>query len=270
MILPNIKQYVEAQKEDLKSWVEAYADLHEGNKPALAIVRVGDNPASERYVRNKLKDCEQVGIRWILVEHPEYCTTADIALKLLSLTRQRAISNLCGIIIQLPLPDHIDAQELINLIPEDLDVDGLRSKSPYTPCTPLGIITYLDEAEFSYSGANAVVIGRSALVGKPLANLLIDRGCTVTICNSKTKDLKAYLKYADLVVCAVGKRGVMSSQDAPSAIIVDVGINFDENGKLLGDVIVEESDVDRVTPVPGGVGLLTRYALLKNTLTFPK
>lgn len=264
--MKDIKEYVKYRKNNLKDIVEdkCFMPL----QPALVILQVGNNEASNRYVRNKIKDCEEVGIKPILHKFDETCTEKDI-IKMIKYNISINYLNNCelkGIMLQLPIPKHLNLDKIINEIPPEFDVDGFRKDSLYIPCTPKGIIDYLDYDGFNFDGADAVIIGRSNIVGKPLAKLLLDRNCTVTVCHSKTKDIKKFLKNADLVVVAAGHRGIINSQDALSAKIIDVGINFDKNGKLCGDVIVNPIDKDRVTPVPGGVGLLTRLALLENIL----
>ena len=247
-------------KEFVASWKDAIKREIDGldTKPSLTIFQVGDVEASNRYVRNKIKDCHEVGIDVMLSKHDSSITTKELC-KIIRSTKTD------GIIVQLPLPSHINQKEVTNSIPYFKDVDGFKPGSNFVPCTPGGIIAYLDDIDFKYEGANAVVIGRSKIVGRPMAQQLLDNDCTVTICHSMTKDLKSYLEKADLVICATGKRGIIKSSDAPNAFIVDVGINFNDDGKLCGDVIIEEGDEDRVTPVPGGVGLLTRCMLLENT-----
>ena len=173
-----------------------------------------------------------------------------------------------GIIVQLPVPEHIDMNLVNKVIPKEKDVDGFTAESKFKCCTPGGILKYLTDCGFQFDGANAVVIGRSKIVGIPMAKYLLEKNCTVTICHSKTNRsyLLTLMQWADLIVCAVGKKGVFrSSETDPKTIIIDVGINFDENGKLCGDVI-NDTDTANVTPVPGGVGLLTRCMLLQNTI----
>lgn len=230
----------------------------------MFIIQVGNNEASTRYVRNKIKDCEEVGIEAVLVDSSEATITNIIC----NYIDAAVDANFDGIIVQLPLPAHIDKDKIIQHIPKEKDVDGFRDDSLFTPCTPLGIVNYLEHIGFDFVGKHAVVLGRSDIVGKPIAKLLQDYNCTTTLCNSKTpKELRdKLLLYADLVVCAVGKRNFISSQDALKSFIVDVGINFDDEGKMCGDVNVNIVDKDRVTPVPGGVGLLTRTALLYNVV----
>lgn len=255
----NIKEFTNSWKEDLKERVDKLdTDI------VFDIYQLGDNPASNRYVRNKMKDCEAVGIKACLMQLSDATTTETLC----NYIDYSVENNASAIMLQLPVPDQINLGEVIKHIPPKKDVDGFRTDSYFDPCTPKGIITYLNAIGFDYDGKLAVVLGRSEIVGKPVARMLQDRNCTVAQCNSHTpKELRNdLLSKADVVICAVGKQNFISSKDAPNAIIVDVGINFNEEGKMCGDVHIEEGDEDRVTPVPGGVGLLTRTALLDNIL----
>lgn len=255
MIGLNIKEYVAQEKELIKQKIQEGKDRHLLiNPPILNIVQVGNVEASNRYVRNKVKDCEEVGIEAKVHHLPETITTYELA---------SFVEDLWGpTIVQLPLPQGVKAPK----IKPYWDVDGFGPEAKHTACTPGGIIDYLDAAGFDYEGKLAVVIGRSEIVGKPMAKLLLDKNCTTAVVHSKTpEETKKYLlSEADLVVCAVGRAGFLDPTDCPDAFIVDVGINFDENGKLVGDVLPRSKD--RVTPVPGGVGLLTRLKLMKNTI----
>ena len=253
MILQNIKEYTQARKRDLAERIKALPAA-----PRLAIIQVGDVEASNRYVRNKKKDCEEVGIE---------CSVYHC---LPSITNEQLIENIQniahrydGIIVQLPLPGHLDAKLILEAIPPTKDVDGFRTDSPFAPATPTGIMYYLRHCNFEFDGANVVVIGRSEIVGKPMAKLLTDANATVTLCHSHTKNLHMHIDHADLVVCAVGKAKFLNCYPIHIPVI-DVGINFDENGKLVGDCFNTENR--DVTPVPGGVGLLTRVALLENVV----
>ena len=253
----SIKDFVKQEKLQLK---ERIASLQGRkvilDKPILNIVQVGDVEASNRYVRNKVKDAEEVGINAKVHKLPETISSYEL---------QTFVTDLWGpTIVQLPLPKGVKTPK----IKPWWDVDGFEPDSKYTPCTPGGIIDYLDSIGFEYNGKLAVVIGRSDIVGKPMARLLLDKNCTTAVVHSKTpKATKQYLlQAADLVVCAVGKAGVLDPKECPNAFIVDVGINFDENGKLVGDVL--PTAPERTTPVPGGVGLLTRIKLMKNTVDF--
>lgn len=254
-MLLNIKEYTQNKKENLKKIITD-TKAH----PSLAIIQVGNVEASNRYIKNKIKDCEEVGIKATLYKFEEATTTEQLCEFIPTLHEH-------GIIVQLPLPKHINNKRIINVIPLDKDVDGFKYNSGYYPCTPKGIIDYLTACNFEFESKHAVVLGRSAIVGKPIRDMLLDKNCTVSVCHSKTNTrTRSYLlQNADLVISAVGQRGIIKSIDAPNAIIIDVGINFNNDGKLCGDVIIEAGDENRVTPVPGGVGLLTRLALLTNT-----
>ncbi len=250
--MKNIKQFCKDWKADLKDRLNGQG--------ALYIIQVGDNEASTRYVRNKVKDAEEVGITAEVVHFPE-----DISQEMVELTIQQIVDdnsdNPAGIIIQLPLPAHLNKDKLSDLIPFRMDVDGFKIGTPYHACTPLGIITYLKACNFNFDGAHVVVIGRSDIVGKPVAQMLTDLNATVTLCHSHTKNLAAHIYHCDLIICAVGKAKFLNCY--PIYIpVVDVGINFDENGKMCGDCF--NTDNRMVTPVPGGVGLLTRCALMEN------
>ena len=256
--MKDIKEYVAEQKNIIKSEMQV--------APTFCIFQVGNNEASNRYVRNKIKDCESVGIKATLNKVDEGIDFNSLAEMI-----KQANNEFDAIMLQLPLPDHLKSCEsdLTELINPEKDVDGLTTNSKFKPCTPKGIMDYLDANNYDFDGKNAVVIGRSNIVGKPIARMLLDRNCSVTVIHSKTKPAfkRSVLNEADLVICAAGKHGVIHPAMAPHAFIVDVGINFNEEGKLVGDVeIVQDKERARVTPVPGGVGLLTRLALLKNII----
>lgn len=228
-------------------------------KPTLDIVTIGDDPASASYVRGKIKDCEEVGIKANHITLP-----ADVTQEGLN-----CAMDLCGgdgVILQLPLPKHLDADEALKYILNNQDVDGLKPASPYVPCTAMGIEHWL-MSNYTLEGKHVVIINRSNLVGKPLAKLLIEHDATVTMCHSKTRDIWMHLQQADIVVTAVGQPNFINYSDvSPNTVVVDVGINR-VNGKLCGDwqpTEMDKRDNITVTPVPGGVGLLTRVALLSN------
>ena len=255
------KEYVDIKKKELK---EKISKLE--NKPRLCVIQVGDNPASTSYINGKKKDCAEVGIECEHIKLPEDITqrTLEAHIKL-----QAALLCNSGIIVQLPLPKHIDAERIEKLIPKEKDVDGFRVDSSFNPCTPQGIIDWLKYNNYDFVGKYIVVLGRSKIVGKPLVNMLIDEGATVTCCNSHTTFAWEMTKDADVVISAIGKpKYINRKYFTNQTVVVDVGINRDENGKLCGDVDVDKlSELDNVyvTPVPGGVGLLTRYTLLENT-----
>lgn len=255
------KDYVNAKKQELRAKI---AKLE--RKPKLCVIQVGDNPASNSYISGKRKDCEEVGIECEIKKLDENTSQTDLATVINSI----AYSDTDGIIVQLPLPNHINADEITKLIPVEKDVDGFRGEGIFKPCTPKGIVDWLKFNKYDFVGKNAVVIGRSNIVGKPLTSMLIDEGATVTCCNSHS-DVMKYTRTADLVISAVGKPKVFNfgyfTTFKPN-IIVDVGINRGDDGKLCGDIdhAFFDSKLPKtyVTPVPGGVGLLTRYALLEN------
>lgn len=240
----------------------------------LAVVMIGDDPASAIYVRNKIRGCEQCAIESVCVRLDADITEEQAEKEVLKLVN----SDVNGILIQLPIPKHLDEKKLLSLIPVEKDVDGFSEQNVgklvlgedcLLSCTPNGVIELLKKYEIRFSGKNAVVIGRSNIVGKPMSFLLLRENCTVTICHSKTKDISLFTNNADIIVVAIGKakflKGNMIKQ---GAIIVDVGMNRDENGKLCGDVDFEECSkkASYITPVPGGVGPMTIAMLLKNTL----
>ena len=242
-------------------------------KPHLVVVLVGENPASKIYVRNKKLAAEKVGIKSTIIELQEN-TTED---KLLSIINDLNEDNdVTGILVQLPLPNHIDKNKVIMAISPKKDVDGFSPENvgklaiglePYFyPATPQGILMLLDEYNIPISGADAVVIGRSNIVGRPMAQMLLNRNATVTVCHSYTKDIESKIKTADIVISAVGKKVVRCKMDNKNSVIVDVGIFRDANGKLTGDVdfdIVSPS-VKYISPVPGGVGPMTIASLMYN------
>ena len=242
-------------------------------KPHLVVVLVGENPASKIYVRNKKLAAEKVGIKSTIIELEEN-TTED---KLLSIINDLNEDNdVTGILVQLPLPNHIDKNKVIMAISPKKDVDGFSPENvgklaiglePYFyPATPQGILMLLDEYNIPVSGADAVVIGRSNIVGRPMAQMLLNRNATVTVCHSYTKDIESKIKTADILISAVGKKVVRCKMDNKNSVIVDVGIFRDANGKLTGDVdfdIVSPS-VKYISPVPGGVGPMTIASLMYN------
>lgn len=243
--------------------------------PGLAVILVGNDPASEVYVSHKRKDCEQVGFISESYDLPA-TTTQNELLALIDKLNDNA--HIDGILVQLPLPAHLDAAPLLERIRPDKDVDGfhpfnigrLAQRNPLLrPCTPKGIMQLLDSIKVDLYGMNAVVVGASNIVGRPMALELLLGGCTVTVTHRFTKDLAAHVANADLVVVAVGKPNLVKGEwIKPGAIVIDVGINRQEDGKLIGDV---EFDIalqraSWITPVPGGVGPMTRACLLENTL----
>ena len=246
-----------------------------GITPGLAVVLVGNNPASQVYVRNKVKACEDNGVYSLLERHPDSFSEAALLMRVEALNNDPAIH---GILVQLPLPAHINAQKVIEAIVPAKDVDGFHVASAgalmvgqpgFWPCTPFGCMKILESIKYDLRGKHAVVIGRSNIVGKPMALMLLQKNATVTICHSATPDLKAMTLQADVIVAAVGKRNVLTAAMVkPGAVVIDVGMNRDDSGKLCGDVDFEcvSQVAGFITPVPGGVGPMTITMLLVNTL----
>ena len=264
-------------RAELKEEVKELAE--KGGRPGLAVVIVGEDPASKVYVRNKKLACEELGIYSEEYALPEETTQADL-LALVETLNQHP--NIDGILVQLPLPKHISDKAIIDAIQPEKDVDcftaanvGRVSIGDYSilPCTPAGCIELIERSGIEIKGKECVVLGRSNIVGKPMAMLLLERHGTVTICHSRTKDLKEVTKRADILVCAIGKAGfVTADMVKPGAVIIDVGTNRTEAGKLCGDVDFEKVSpiASHITPVPGGVGPMTITILMKNTVTAAK
>ena len=246
-----------------------------GITPGLAVVLVGDNQASQVYVRNKVKACEDTGMHSVLETWPASMSEAELLARVDALNNDPTIH---GILVQLPLPAHIDAQKVIEAISPAKDVDGFHIASAgalmtgmpgFWPCTPYGCMKMLESIGYDLKGKHAVVIGRSNIVGKPMAMMLLQQNATVTICHSGTKDLKAMTLQADVIVAAVGKRNVLTADMVkPGAVVLDVGMNRNEEGKLCGDVDFAgvKEVAGYITPVPGGVGPMTITMLMVNTL----
>jgi len=246
-----------------------------GITPGLAVVLVGENPASQVYVRNKVKACQDSGLHSVLEKYDADMTEAALLARIDALNKDPSIH---GILVQLPVPAHIDASKVIEAISPAKDVDGFHIASAgalmtgmpgFWPCTPYGCMKMLESINFDLKGKHAVVIGRSNIVGKPMALMLLQKNATVTICHSATKDLKAMTLQADVIVAAVGKRNVLTQDMVkPGAVVLDVGMNRNPEGKLCGDVDFEgvRQVASAITPVPGGVGPMTITMLLVNTL----
>ena len=259
---------------ELKDRVAALA--RRGVTPGLATVVVGDNPASRVYVRNKAHACAEVGVHAEVHQLFSDATESAVLSQVETLNANPAIH---GIIVQLPLPRSFDSQRILQSIAVAKDVDGFNwanlgalvdGHPRLAPCTPLGVMHMLDRAGVAVEGRHAVVIGRSSIVGKPLALMLIARGATVTVCNTRTRDLAAFTRSADLLISAAGRaRLVTAEMVKPGAVVIDVGINRDEHGKLVGDVDYEavKEKAAMVSPVPGGVGRMTVAMLVANTVT---
>jgi methylenetetrahydrofolate dehydrogenase (NADP+) / methenyltetrahydrofolate cyclohydrolase len=288
-------------RQDVKSEIERIFQTH-GVRPCLAAVRVGDDPASAVYVRNKIRACEEVGIRSEHHALPETTTYEELLSLVLKLTFR---DDVHGILVQLPLPKGIDESQILEVVSAAKDVDGFHPLSigklamgrpSFVPCTPSGIIELLDYNNIELRGIAACVVGRSQVVGRPMAQLLLRRDATVTICHSRTKDLAAVTREADLLIVAIGRAGLIGKAHIkPGAVVVDVGMNklttpeevkamFGDDAEsrlnvlakrgytLVGDVHPSEADqvAGKRTPVPGGVGLLTVAMLMKNTLKAAK
>ncbi len=246
-----------------------------GVTPGLAVVLVGDNPASQVYVRNKVKACEDTGMHSVPEKYDASMTEAELLARVDALNNDPTIH---GILVQLPLPAHIDAHKVIEAISPAKDVDGFHVASAgalmvgqpgFWPCTPYGCMKMLESIGYNLKGKHAVVIGRSNIVGKPMALMLLQQNATVTICHSATADLKAMTLQADVIVAAVGKRNVLTADMVkPGAVVIDVGMNRNDEGKLCGDVDFDgvKDVAGWITPVPGGVGPMTITMLMVNTL----
>lgn len=262
-----------AMKDELKEKVAAYKE--NGIEITLAVVKVGNDPASAVYVRNKEKACEYVGITSKTLALPEETTEEELLAVVKELNEDKTVN---GILVQLPLPKHIDESKILLAIDSRKDVDGFHpvnvgkmviGEDTFLPCTPAGIIEMLKRSDIEIEGKACVVIGRSNIVGKPMSMLMLKENATVTIAHSRTKDLKEVTKKADILVAAIGKaKFVTADYVKDGAVIIDVGMDRDENGKLCGDVDFEtvEPKAGAITPVPGGVGPMTVTMLLVNCL----
>lgn len=244
-------------------------------KPTLAVILVGENPASQIYVRNKKKTAEKLGINSLSIEYPSDISEEELLNKIKELNSDEKVT---AILVQLPLPAHINKNRIIDAILPQKDVDGLTpynlgklfsGEEPYVyPCTPKGILLLLDEYNIKLEGKNIVVVGRSNLVGKPVAQMLLKRNATVTMCHSHTKNLSEITKTADIIVSAVGKKVIGEKMLKSDCVVIDVGIFRDENGKISGDVDFENisKTAAYISPVPGGVGPMTIASLMLNTV----
>ena len=247
-----------------------------GHRPGLAVILVGEDPASQVYVKHKVADCESSGVRSVLERYDASLSEAALLARIQALNADPAID---GILVQMPLPRHIDPHRVIETISPLKDVDGFHVQSAgalmigqpgFKACTPYGCMKLIETTGIALRGKNAVVIGRSNTVGKPMAMLLLQANATVTVCHSGTADIGLHTRHADVVVAAVGKRNVLTAgMVKPGAVVIDVGMNRNDEGKLCGDVDFEgvKEVAGWITPVPGGVGPMTRAMLLVNTLT---
>ena len=255
--------------------VRVNALKEQGITPGLAVILVGDNPASKTYVANKQKSCEAIGMYSELIKMPEDTTQDALLDQIRDLNNRQDIH---GILVQLPLPKHIDEDAVIATISPEKDVDGfspvsvgkmMLGQDTYLPCTPFGVMKLLEHSGIDVAGKHAVIVGRSHIVGKPMGQLLLQKDATVTYTHSKTPDLPSFTKQADILIAAVGRANFITKEHIkPGAVVIDVGINRDENNKLCGDVNFADVDgvASYITPVPGGVGPMTITMLLENTV----
>lgn len=273
------KQTAASLRAELKNGIEEFAEKRNRRPPRLIIFQVGNNPASNTYVQNKIKACEEVGIKARLMKL-ESSITEDELIQLIREVNSRTNESIYnGVFVQLPLPEHINENRIIQMINPNQDVDGfsienvgtLMLKHPkidaFMPCTAWGIINLLQEYNIPISGKHCVIVNRSAIVGKPLAMMLLKEDATVTICHSKTENLKEICQQADILITAIGKPKFFTKDYIKQdAIVIDVGMNRDENGKLCGDVDFDDviDKVAAITPVPGGVGPMTITVLIYN------
>lgn len=271
------KEVAASIREELK--LEVAELIKKGVLPGLSVILVGNDPASQSYVKAKAKACEEVGMKSEVIRMEE--TTAQEQL-LAEVKRLNEDASVHGILVQLPLPDHIEEEAVINMINPMKDVDGFHPMSvgkmvigedAYLPCTPAGVIELIKRTGTEIKGKHAVVVGRSNIVGKPVSILLLREHATVTICHSRTKDLMEITKQADILIAAVGKAHMLTEEYvSPGTVVIDVGVNRIESGKLVGDVDFEavSKKAGFITPVPGGVGPMTITMLLKNTVEAAK
>ena len=256
----NIKEYVAHKKDLLKQEISSYDKV-----PHFVIVQVNDDPASNAYIKGKLKDAAEVGIYAKLKKFEETISETDLLNEIEKINNDKSVD---GLIVQMPLPKHIDEEKVKLQVSPLKDVDGFHPLSTLDPCTPKGIITFLKDSQINLVGKNAVVIGRSNIVGKPMAKLFLKEHCNVTVLHSRTsrEDMQFYISHADVVVIAIGKANFLNEtfNYKKDAVIIDVGINR-VDGKLVGDAKAD-LPVLLQTPVPGGVGLITRLTLLENLM----
>ena len=269
----NGKQVAAEIRAELK--VRAEALRKDGVVPCLAVLLAGDDPASKIYVRNKKRACEEIGIESRELLFPENVTEEELIAQIRALNEDPAVD---AMLVQLPLPRHINEARVLAEIAPEKDADGFHvvnagrlftGQTSVLPCTPAGCMELLRRANVEFSGKHAVVVGRSNIVGKPMAMLLLNEHCTVTICHSRTKDLARFTRDADILVAAVGRPGMITGEMIkPGAAVIDVGINRLDNGKLMGDVDFASAEpvASAITPVPGGVGPMTIAMLMQNAI----
>ena len=271
------KKLAQKLRENMKKEVVMLKE--QGITPGLAVVLIGNNPASRTYVNSKQKSCKALGMKSLLIEFPDTISEETLLNKIKELNDDQSIH---GILVQLPLPAHISDMKVIDTIIPEKDVDGfhpinigrmMTGQDAFLPCTPYGIMELLHDSGISIEGKHAVVVGRSNIVGKPIGQLLLNEHATVTYCHSRTEDLTAYTQQADILIAAIGKANfITASHIKEGAVVIDVGINRDETGALCGDVDFEQvkDKASYITPVPGGVGPMTITMLLHNTLQSAK
>ena len=269
----NGKQVAAEIRAELKTRAEALRK--DGVVPCLAVLLAGDDPASKIYVRNKKRACEEIGIESRELLFPESVTEEELIAQIRALNEDPAVD---AMLVQLPLPRHINEARVLAEIAPEKDADGFHvvnagrlftGQTSVLPCTPAGCMELLRRANVEFSGKHAVVVGRSNIVGKPMAMLLLNEHCTVTVCHSRTKDLARFTRDADILVAAVGRPGIITGEMIkPGAAVIDVGINRLENGKLMGDVDFASAEpvAGAITPVPGGVGPMTIAMLMQNAI----
>ncbi|MFF2497610.1 bifunctional methylenetetrahydrofolate dehydrogenase/methenyltetrahydrofolate cyclohydrolase FolD [Peribacillus sp. NPDC058075] len=269
----NGKEIAESVRQEISKEVQHLRDKN--IVPGLAVILVGDNQASQTYVRNKQKACEDLGMHSVLIKKPAELSQEELIQSIAELNQDDSIH---GILVQLPLPGHIQEKAIIEAISPEKDVDGfhpinigrmMTGQDAFLPCTPYGVMVMLEYIDYDLEGKHVVIVGRSNIVGKPAGQLFLNANATVTYCHSRTKDLAYYTKQADVVVAAVGKRDTITSDHIKEgAVVIDVGMNRNDEGKLCGDVAFDEvkNKASYITPVPKGVGPMTITMLMKNTV----
>ena len=264
------KEYTDLSKIELKEYIK-----ETGLKPKLVVIQVGDRPESNSYIRGKMLDCEEVGIECVVKKHPDNISEERLIERIKEVNRDKSVH---GLIVQLPLPDHINAKNVTSWVREDKDVDGFVVDSPFDPCTPSGVIGYLKHIGYEFEGKDALVIGRSPIVGKPLADMLTDLNCTVTLAHSKTRRIDGHVAFADVIFTCIDKIEYFEDEldfpVSPDTDVIDVGLGAGEDGKLHGNI--KQSYVEYIKNLQfndkfiisgtGGVGLLTRLSLLENVV----
>lgn len=271
------KEIAKKKKAEIALEVEKLKE--KGVTPGLAVILVGDNPASKTYVGSKEKACKDLGMYSVLIKLPETVSETELLSQIQDINEDPAID---GILVQLPLPKHISPEKVIETISPEKDVDGfhpvnigrmMTGQEAFLPCTPYGVMVMLEEMDIEIAGKHVVIVGRSNIVGKPSGQLFLNENATVTYCHSRTKDLKFFTRQADIVVAAVGKVDLITADHIKEgAVVIDVGMNRNSEGKLCGDVAYEETKekAGYITPVPGGVGPMTITMLMYNTLASAK